>query len=72
MTKNREIVMINGVAEWTTQEGDYYLVTGIDIKGKRLKQYCPNWYVCKGINLWRGTKWLVRYDKRHRIATVWN
>lgn len=63
----------DGTAEWTHQDGDIYVVTGVDSRGKRFKPiHTTAWHWANGINLYRGTKWLKRDGKRYRIQRVWN
>lgn len=57
---------------WTHVPGDTYLVTGVDRSGKRFKRTTDCWGYAAGINLWRGTRWLVRGGKRFRIQAIYN
>ncbi len=61
-----------GIVHWMQERGDKYVVTGTDRHGKRFRITTNNWPHAKGINLWRGTKWLVREGKRHMITRVFN
>lgn len=58
---------------WQSEPGDYYLVTGVDANGKRFKAIkFESWEAAACINLYRGTKWLVRGGKRWVIQEVYN
>jgi hypothetical protein len=67
ITKNK-----SGEVSWTHQEGDAYEVTGIDRWGKRFKMTSKSWLFAAGINVWQGSKWLVRDGKRHLLVRVYN
>ena len=58
--------------EWTHQDGDTYVVTGVDTRGRRFKRTFDSWRWAAGINLYRGSKWLVRDGKRRLIQRVCN
>jgi hypothetical protein len=62
----------NGAVVWTPTPGDFYLVTGKTRAGKRFRFQTDKWAVAQAINVWRGTKWLVRDDKRYVIQTISN
>jgi len=63
----------DGGSAWTHQDGDQYLVTGVDTRGKRFKALrFDNWNQAKCINLYRGTYWLLRNNRRYRIMSVYN
>ena len=58
---------------WTHQEGDTYVITGRNVKGKRFAPILfsnPNLIRC--YNVYRGTCWLVRDGKRIRVQTWYN
>jgi len=61
----------NGKAIWTHLEGDTYIATGVDRNGKRFKRTGP-WGFIGNINIWRGSKWLVRNGKRYLIQRAFN
>jgi hypothetical protein len=62
-----------GQAHWTHQEGDRYVCTGTDRRGKRMKPvYTQDWFHAMCINLYCGNKWLIRDGKRYRIVSVVN
>lgn len=61
-----------GVVSWTHKPGDVYHVTGVKLDGQRFRIVTSNWHYAKGINVWRGTKWLVRLGHRVRLVSVWN
>ena len=57
--------------EWDSEPGDKFLVTGVTRDGKRFPAIeTVDWWNAKHINLYRGTKWLVRNGKRYKIAEV--
>ena len=62
----------NGAVVWTPAPGDYYLVTGKTRAGKRFRFRAENWPLAAAINVWRGTKWLVRDNKRFVIQSITN
>lgn len=62
----------NGVTSWDMHPDDKYLVTGVDRNGKRFRIEGNHWSYLSHINLWRGTKWLIRNGKRYKISTVFN
>jgi hypothetical protein len=61
-----------GQNTWVHLQGDTYQVTGVDRNGKRFRITTDTWRHASGINLWRGTKWLVRGNKRFKIQSVFN
>ncbi len=64
---------INGKATWTHLPGDRYKVTGLVYNSKkRFARVFENWHFANGINLWRGSKWLIRNGKKHLIVRVTN
>lgn len=62
----------NGTVTWTQQDGDTYLVTGVDRSGRRFRRVCSSWREASCINVWRGSRWLLRGGRRFRINTVNN
>lgn len=57
--------------EWDSEPGDKFLVTGVLRNGRRFPAIeTDNWRYANEINLYRGTKWLVRDGKRHKIVEV--
>lgn len=62
----------NGVTSWDVHPNDKYLVTGVDRSLKRFRMESTNFSFLRHINLWRGTKWLIRNGKRFKISTVYN
>mgnify|MGYP003109119744 CR=1 len=72
MKTENPIVWNNGQAEWCQEKGDSYRVTGVDRNGKRFAINCSSWSYARMINVWRGSKWLVRKGKKFRICEVWN
>lgn len=62
-----------GEVSWEHRPGDLYLVTGVPYQGgKRFRRSFGNWRHAEGINLWRGSKWLIRDGKRYLICRVRN
>lgn len=61
-----------GVASWDQQAGDQYVVTGRTRDGRRFRQTWSSWRQASGINLWRGSKWLLREGKRYLISRTTN
>jgi hypothetical protein len=61
-----------GQVAWTHQEGDAYLVTGTLVNGGKFRIRTTSWRHAAGINLWRGTRWLLRGGKRFKINSVIN
>lgn len=58
---------------WTHQTGDVYHVTGILQSGRRFKCIVTdNPHHALGINLYRGTVWVMRNGKRTLVKRVWN
>jgi hypothetical protein len=62
----------DGQVSWSHMQGDHYVVTGVDRDGKRFRMTFDNWKNAHGINLWRGSKWLLRSGKRWLITRVRN
>ncbi len=62
----------DGTATWVQKAGDQYDVTGVDRSGKRFSMRYCSWMHASGINLWQGSRWLLRDSKRHLISRVYN
>ena len=61
----------NGDRTWTSQAGDVFHVTGRDVRGRRFKRITTaSWMHACGINLYDGSRWLVRDGKRYLINRV--
>ena len=58
--------------EWTHTAGDRYQVTGITVYGQRFRIETTNPFHALGINIFRGTLWLVRNNKRTILKRVHN
>ena len=58
--------------EWHQQAGDAYHVTGVDVRGRRFKIVTTSWAYARGINVWNGSRWLVRDGRRTLIERVYN
>lgn len=74
ITTSNQIIYKNGEGNvtWYHLPGDFYEVTGVDVYGKRFRIVSNTWWHAEGINLYRGTKWLVRNGKRYKIQSVYN
>ena len=59
-----------GQVMWTHEKGDWYLVTGVDCKGKRFTRRADSWLYASSINIWRGSRWLLRDGKRILLERV--
>lgn len=57
---------------WTHELTDRYVVTGYTRNGKRFRQIHSNPYWAFGVNLYRGSVWLLRDNKRKLLKRVWN
>lgn len=62
----------NGIHEWTALAGDMYMATGKDRNGKRFNIKSHSWMYIRGINVWRGSKWLLRDGRRWLIQRITN
>ena len=67
ITKNTD-----GTIAWDSMQGDRFLATGVDRYGKRFRTTSVDFKFIRCINLWRGTKWLVRNGKRYKLYSVYN
>jgi len=67
ITKNTD-----GTIAWDSMQGDRFLATGVDRYGKRFRTSSVDFKYIRCINLWRGTKWLVRNGKRYKLYSVYN
>lgn len=58
--------------EWTHKDGDLYKATGVLVNGKRFEPIISdNWLHIRSINLYRGSKWLLRDGKSYLIERVY-
>lgn len=62
----------NGQKVWVHQDGDYYVVTGVTFRGTRFSNSYSSWTHARGVNVYRGNKWLVRNGKRWLIQSINN
>lgn len=62
----------DGTATWVVQPGDKYVVTGVTRDGRRFRQTCGTWFQARCVNLWRGSKWLLRDGRRYLLSRTWN
>jgi hypothetical protein len=67
ITKNKD-----GTVTWDSLPGDRYLATGVLRNGKRFRGITGTYQTVRNINLWRGTKWLLRNGKRYKLQSVYN
>ena len=68
LTKNPD-----GSVTWVHQEGDKYVVTGTCRDGSKIDPRTFDSYQwARCINLWRGTRWLLRAGRRYKLQTVYN
>ena len=54
-----------------------YIVTGVDRNGKRFKKVfegnAAGFMMCRGINVWRGSKWFVnKAGRKILMQRIWN
>lgn len=49
-----------------------YIVTGVDVRGKRFRLQYDRLFYALSINLWRGSVWSVYNGKRKLIKRVYN
>lgn len=62
----------DGTVTWFHQPGDSYIVTGVTTSGKRFRFSTDRWPLASAINVYRGTYWLARDGRRHRISARYN
>ena len=62
----------DGTVMWHKEPGDMFIVTGVDRNGKRFSKQYSDWFSAHCINLWRGTKYLLRNGRRFKIVSVYN
>ena len=73
MARNKVVEKLaNGSSAWVQQAGDLYLATGVTADGKRFRVSNVSWRYIQSINLWKGSRWLVRGGKRYLIDRVTN
>ena len=54
------------------ERGDTFAATGTDRSGKRFKITSTTWFQIECINIWKGSKWLVRNGKKILIQRFSN
>lgn len=64
--------MYEGKLSWTHIQGDKYKATGTDLNGRRFCITSESWQHISGINVWRGSKWLLRGGRKFLIQTIRN
>lgn len=64
--------IVEGTKTWISKPGDTFTVTGVDRSNKRFKITSTSYGYIKGVNVWRGSKWLNRDGKRFLIQRVFN
>lgn len=62
----------NGQATWLPRSGDMFVVTGTRCDGQRFTLTVKSWAHARAINVWRGSKWLLRDGKRWLIQRINN
>lgn len=62
----------DGQVSWSPQPDDSYIVTGVTRAGKRFRFTTTKWPLASAINLYVGTKWLVRNGRRYAIQRIYN
>ena len=70
--KRTPFTIENGKKVWQHKAGDYYAVTGVTARGKRFSVQCSSWGRARGVNVYRGNRWLVRDGKRWLIQSINN
>ena len=66
------ITRTNGTASWMAKAGDSFIVTGTRMDGERFTIRTKHWWHARTINVWRGSKWLVRDGRRWLIQRITN
>lgn len=56
--------------EWTHTSACSYVVTGVDRNGRRFRIVTANPHHALGINLWRGSLWLIENGRRRLLQRV--
>lgn len=64
----QDFQVTNGQASWFHDDNTRYVVTGVDVYGRRFRKTYFNWQSAQGINLHRGTKWIVREKDKHTVC----
>lgn len=49
-----------------------YVVTGLDVRGRRFRMFTSNYMYAMSINLWRGSVWEQKEGKRKLLKRVRN
>lgn len=66
------ITRSNGQATWMPRSGDMFVVTGTRCDGQRFTLTVKSWAHARAINVWRGSKWLLRDGRRWLIQRIKN
>lgn len=72
MSKSPIVKASDGSTHWIDKPGDRYAATGVDRNGRRFRIESASWSYIRGINLWRGSKWLLRDGRRFCVGRVVN
>ena len=72
MKRTNPFTLKDGKKYWEHQAGDYYAVTGVTARGKRFSVQCSSWAHARGVNVYKGNKWLVRNGRRRLIQSISN
>lgn len=72
MTRDRIFKLTpDGRTTWVGEAGDSYLLTGVDMHGKRFTRRGTYAYL-RGFHPMRGSRWLIRGGKRFLIERIYN
>lgn len=61
-----------GARKWFHKPGDKYIVAGVLYSGTRFRDEYSDWKTAFSINVWRGSKWLLRDGRRYLIQRITN
>lgn len=53
-------------------ESGRYIITGLDVRGKRFAIHTDSYIHAMGINLHQGNVWELKDGKRKRIKSIYN
>lgn len=67
-----DIQRTGGRITWTHRAGDRYAATGVLRNGRRFRIVSASWRYINRINVWQGSKWLLRDGRRYRLQSVSN
>lgn len=55
-----------------TRPSDTFIVTGVDVHNRRFVRHTSTYLMCKAINVYKGSRWLLRDNHRILIERVSN